>query len=496
MTKDAQVKGLFSAMSQNKCLSKAALKADMSEQTARKYLRLGSLPSENKPLHDWPTREDPFKEAWEEIEGLLSREPGLQAKTVFEHLQRKYPGVFPVGRLRTLQRRFRRWRATHGEGQEVFFPQDHHPGILCASDFTDMTALAVTLLGQPFKHMVYHFVLTYSNWEDATLCFSESFESLSRGLQNALWRCGGCPEKHRTDSLTAAVNNLTEDKDFTARYQGLLSHYRMQGHHTNPGHGNENGDVELRHRRFKETVDQALMIRGNRDFASREAYESFLRILLDRLNRDRAAKYLEEQSLFHPLPHCRLVDYREILKVPVTCHSTVRILRNVYSVHSRLIGYHVTARVHHERIDVFNGSDCVVTLPRLQGRGQHRINYRHVIDWLVRKPGAFAQYKYHSDLFPTSHFRIAYDMLCKEAPARASKEYLAILYHAAMESETLVNEALQQIIREGRVPEICEVKALVLILGQTGMPTFHEPDISPVSLTDYDRLLLNEEVAQ
>ena len=106
-----------------------------------------------------------------------------------------------------------------GSSKEVFFDQIHRPGQLAASDFTHMNDLHVTLAGEPFDHMIYHFVLTYSNWETATVCFSESFESLSQGLQNALWELEGVPQMHRTDRLSAAVNNLGDRDLFQQRYR-------------------------------------------------------------------------------------------------------------------------------------------------------------------------------------------------------------------------------------------------------------------------------------
>jgi len=90
-----------------------------------------------------------------------------------------------------------------------------------------MDKLGVTIGGVPFDHMVYHFVLTYSNWETGSICFSESFESLSHGLQNALWKLGGVPHRHRTDCLASAVNKETYPEEFTRRYQDLMDHYGL-----------------------------------------------------------------------------------------------------------------------------------------------------------------------------------------------------------------------------------------------------------------------------
>jgi hypothetical protein len=221
MITDAQVRKLRRFLNEQRTLSQAAAKANMDEKTARKYRRLGRPPSELAKPHLWVTRPNPFAEVWPEVCDLLALHPGLQAKTIFADLQRRYPGRFADGQLRTLQRHSRRWRALSGPAKEVFFAQVHEAGRLAASDFKDLSSLGVTIGGQRFDHLVYHFVLTYSNWETVTVCFSESFESLSEGLQNALWELGGVPQRHRTDRLSTAVNNMADSRAFTERYQGL-----------------------------------------------------------------------------------------------------------------------------------------------------------------------------------------------------------------------------------------------------------------------------------
>ena len=163
MTKDAQVTRLRQLLGEGHPLYLAALRAGMDAKTARKYRHAQRLPSESFTPRTWRTRADPFQEVWPEIRDRLALTPGLQAKTLFEDLQRRFPGRFPDSQLRTLQRRIKAWRATEGPPKEVFFDQIHSPGELGASDFTCMNDLQVTLAGQPFDHLVYHFVLTYSN---------------------------------------------------------------------------------------------------------------------------------------------------------------------------------------------------------------------------------------------------------------------------------------------------------------------------------------------
>ena len=220
MVTDQQVRRLMALIPREPTLCLAAAKAGMDEETARKYRRSGQLPSEVQAPHTWRTRPDPFAEVWGEVVLLLEVNPGLQAKTVFEHLQRQYPGRFSDGQLRTLQRRVKVWRATAGPPREVFFPQVHYPSDRCQSDFTCLNDLCVTLGGLPFDHLVYHFVLTYSNWETASICFSESFESLSGGLQQALWELGGVPRTHQTDRLSAAVQDVGAPGDLHRTLSG------------------------------------------------------------------------------------------------------------------------------------------------------------------------------------------------------------------------------------------------------------------------------------
>src|SRR5271170_7118307 len=204
---DAQVKEVRRNLNQKASLLMAAMKAGMDPKTARKYRDLGQLPSEAATPHTWRTRPDPLVEVWPVLAEMLQREPTLQAKTLLEWLQRQYADQDWQPQRRTLERRVRQWKAEHGPAKEVFFSQVHEPGRLGASDFTHMDDLRVTIQGQPFAHMLHHYVLTYSNWEHVTVCFSESFASLSEGWQNAVWELGGVPECQRTDRMTLAVHH-------------------------------------------------------------------------------------------------------------------------------------------------------------------------------------------------------------------------------------------------------------------------------------------------
>jgi len=478
-------------MQTEKSKAVAAAKSGMDEKTARKYISTGKLPSELKKRRTWRTRTDAFAAVWKEIRESLAANPGLEAKTLFEDLQRRQPGTFGDGQLRTLQRRIKYWRAVEGPSREIHFPQEHHPGELAQSDYTHMGEMGITIAGKPFEHLLYHFVLTYSNWETGSICYSESFESLSEGLQGALWELGGVPHAHQTDRLTAAVQQSLHPDEFTQRYRALLGHYGMEGRRTQAASPHENGDIEQRHHRFKRALKQALLLRGSADFTSLERYELFLKELFTGLNSGRRERFLEERPHLQSLPERRLESCKR-LSVRVGPSSTIRANHNVYSVESRLIGEIIEVHLHADHLDLYYGQHCVDTLPRLRGEKRYLINYRHMIDQLERKPGAFDQYRWRDEMFPGSYFRLAYDELkTRHTPQQATKEYLKILRMAARESETAVGAALSELC--GRKPITAGAVAELLQAHQRPVP-YTGVSIDRVDLTAYDRLLVHEEV--
>ena len=493
MVTDKQVKRLFQLMQRENTLSMAATKAGLDEKTARKYLKAKKLPSELQRPRTWRTHDDIFAEVWDEVRGKLELNPGLQAKTLFQDLQRRYIGRFADGQLRTFQRRLKHWRATEGPPKEVFFEQLYRPGERSQSDFTSMNRLGVTIQGEPFDHLIYHFVLPYSNWEAGTLCFSESFEALSEGLQNALWELGSVPLMHQTDRLSTAVNKDTHPEVFTRRYMALLAHYSIEPLRTQAGCPHENGDVEQRHHRFKRAVEQSLMLRASHDFDSREHYQVFLRRLFDGLNAGRQARLTEELKWLRALPARRLESCRAPIEVRVSQGSTIRVLGNTYSVDSRLTGERVKVKLFVEHLEVWYGQRCLHRIERLRGKGRYRINYRHIIDWLVRKPGAFANYRYREDLFPSHRFRMAYDLLRRSRPHRADKDYLRLLHMAARQNEAAVDDVLRYLIDDGQPITPEAVKELVGSVAE--LPSVRDVTIDSVDLSCYDALLSGDGVS-
>lgn len=489
MVTDEQVRLLRKKRMEGMTHEAAGAAAGMSERTARTWQR-GPLPSQTKTPRAYRTREDPFADIWSsEVEPLLvaDEDGALEAKTVFAELERRHPGRFVAGQLRTLQRRFREWRAQRGPHKEVFFPQTHTAGRMGSIDFTNANELRVTIAGAVFAHMFFHMVLPFSGWHFVQLAYSETFEALVRGLQGALFELGGVPERVRMDNLSAATHELKESggRTFTTRFGAVLDHFGLEGSRIQPREAHENGVVERGHGVLKSTLDQALRLRGSREFASIPDYLAFVAMVITRdLHAGRAAKIEEERAALRPLPGTRLPEYTRHT-VEVRKWSTIQILKRTYSVPSRLIGHEIEVRLFADILELRYAGKLIETIPRLRGQDVHRVDYRHVIWSLARKPGAFAQYRYREDLFPSLTFRRAYDALRERRGDRADVEYVRVLHLAASTSEVLVERALEELLASDTRWDYVSVKALAHPETPT-IPVVHvgEPDLGA-----YDELL-------
>lgn len=471
----------------------AALRAGMHRNTARKYLRSGKLPSESSARRTWRTREDPFAADWPEVAGKLEDAPGLEAKALFEDLMRRHPERYHPGQLRTFQRRVKQWRAQWGPDKEVFFPQAHRPGEAMQTDFTSGKGLGVTIGAEPFDHLLCQSVLPYSNWQSVTVCVSESLLALRRGVQTALFELGRVPRDHQTDNTTAATHDLrTGKRGFNEEYRDLMDHLGMEPRTIGIGESHQNGDVEAANGALKRCLEQHLLLRGHRDFESVAAYEAWIREVVASSNDLRSKRVEEELAAMNPLTVRRLPEL-ERHRVRVSSNSTIRVKKNTYSVPSRLKGEQVEVHRDERELAVYYGGRCQLRVERLRGEGKHRINYRHIIWSLVKKPWAFPRYRYREELFPRQVFRQAYDRL-REAldERRADLEYLRVLHLAAATMESDVAAALELLLAEGTVPGLDEVRALV---------SNREPEVPTmkplrVDLGAYDRLLGQTPVAQ
>ena len=443
----------------------AAAMAGMSVRSARKW-QSGPLPSETSQDRWWRTRPDPFDGIWEEeIEPLLQGDPAgkLKATTIIEWLEERHPGRFSASQLRTLQRRLQDWRALNGPDQEVYFPQEHPPGREAQFDFTHCNALGVTVAGRIYPHQLFQMILSHSGWRYAEVATGETFLALQQGLQAALWTLGGVPVSRSGAQRQYVCRHPRDAPQPRPRtkdnYAALLDHYGLRSTRINRGQSHENGVAEQGHYRLKDDVDQALILRGSRDSHTADDYAGFVQQMVEKRNRLVRGKLEQEMACLRPLPPAPLPEYVNY-QSKVRKWSTIQVAGHSYSVPSRLIGKEVQIRLYSDRVEVYYKGHLVEGMARVRGEGEANVNYRHVIGSLVRKPGAFARYRFREQLFPTMPFRLAYDALREWRGERADVEYVRILHLAATTMEATVDSALSLLLEAGEPFDYTQVRDL------------------------------------
>ena len=468
----------------------AAVKANIkSRKTVARYERLGQLPSELKQARLYRTRADPFEEDWPEVERMLQAAPELEAKTLFEWLCEQRPGKYQAGQLRTLQRRVRDWRALH-QNQVAILEQVHHPGEVIQTDGTWLTELGVSIAGEAFKHILIHCVLPYSNWEWGAVAQSESLLALQRGLESSLFKVGYVPQYHQTDNVSAATYQVRGApggrRAYNQGYLALLNHFGLKPRTIQVGCPEQNGDIESAHGHLKRALEQHLLLRGSRNFARLAEYEQFIEQVMTQRNQQRLKRLNEELVVMNPLTAQPLGAYQQ-LRVKVNRSSLIRVQHNAYSVPTSLIGQQVTVRIYEWHLEVYYRQRQVETMPRLVGQNKHRINYRHIIDSLVRKPGGFRNYRYREALFPSLVFRQAWDQLnLWYSPRKADLSYLRIVQLAARRLESEVATALCLLLTHSTRWNEIDVEQLLQPDKPISVPALSLP---VVNLAQYDTLL-------
>jgi len=486
---DCQMR-LYMSLRQAETARVAAAKAGFSAASAYRIEQDPRLPSQKQAARS-RRRPDPLAAVWErEIVPMLAGAPGLRAVAIFEEMRRRHPEI-GAGVRRTVERRIRTWRALNGAERDVIFRQEHPPGRLGLSDFTDMRDLRISIVGVPLDHRLYHFRLAFSGWEHGHVILGgESFVALAEGLQNALWALGGAPLQHRSDSLSAAFRNLDRDacEDLTRRYEAMCAHYRMTPTRNNPGLAHENGAIESPHGHLKQALADALLLRGSRDFETLEAYRRFLDEIVGRRNARLAKRIDLERPSLQPLPARRTTDYEET-SVTVTTTSGFILKKVFYSVPSRLIGHRLRVRLYDDRLECFLGSTALMTLRRgrpQQGKHGHVVDYRHVIHALRRKPMALLNLVYRDQLFPRRAYRGAFEaLLAADSEKRACRTMvglLALAHERACEAELAA--ALDAELEAGRLPDLDTLRRR--FAPDPG--TIPEIIVAPTPLRLYDEL--------
>ena len=414
----------------------AAAKADISERSGRNIEHGRRKDPKQTPRH-WRTRTNPLEAVWQsELVPMLEGSPGLQPITLLEYLQAKQPEQYPDSILRTLQRRVKAWRAKYGPEKEVIFMQTHEAGRQGLSDFTHLNETTITVAGQAYPHLLYHFRLAFSHWSHMKVIEGgESYTALAEGLQEALQRLGGAPKEHRTDSLSAAFKNISPaaQEDITARYNAFCQTYNMQATRNNRGVAHENGSVESAHGHLKRRIKQALLLRGSHDFKDVGAYQAFIDTVVQQHNRRNAKAIQIEREALQSLSVDPGVDYTQLSAV-VSCASTIEIKRVLYTVPSRLQGETLQVRLYHDRLACYLGQHAIVMLKRVHPSGNHRarqVDYRHVIGSLVKKPQAFRYSRLREDLLPNAQYRFIWSSVDRAMPPKRACKFMVGLLHLA-----------------------------------------------------------------
>lgn len=475
-------------------ITACARKCKMDRKTVSSILNQEQPPATREP-RTYRTRKDPLAPFWAEIESLLKQDPKLKAYILLEEMRHRHPESFSATWQRTLERRVNIWKVEQQVEQEVFFDQDHEPGDVLAVDFSNMNELGVMIANQRFDHLIFHGVLTYSNWEYAEVCQSESFEALAGGIQRCFQAIGGVTLRLRTDSLSAAVNNLSTDRHFRANYKRLLNHFQVNPHRINVGAPEENGDCESSHGHFKDYIDQRLRLRGDRSFESLVEYKAFLSECVKARNVSREDQFREEQSTLATLPANDFPCYTQ-LDCTVSRNSVITVKQNRYSVPSCFIGRRVNVRVHADQVELWYASKKQLAMPRMIGKAQEFIDFRHVIDSLVRKPGAFAHYRYREHMYPSIEFRKLYDKLVERLnePVGTSV-YLHVLQCAKQEGLAAAESIAQKMIAmDSALTKKSALAMLKDIQSSAVSSAIEDCEVEMPDLDDYDSLLKHKEV--
>ena len=431
----------------------AAMKAGMHRETARRYLAARMSPREMGKPRTWRTREDPLDAIWPQAEAFLHESPEIEAKALFEHLLAEHPNPELQGALRTFQRRVRRFREQHGPEKDVVLAQHHEPGKVMQLDWTHAEELGVTIQGRAFPHLLCHAVLPYSNWEWAIVCHSESLLSLKAGAQSAFWALGGVTALLQTDHSSTATHQLKRGeaaRGFNTEYLALCAHLGVAPRTIAVACPDQNGDVEAAQGTLKRRLKNHLALRRSRDFASEADYGAFVAAVCAGANLLRSKRVAEELEKLRPLPATRYPQTEEHA-LRVSSLSTVRIKGAAYSVPSRLIGARVKAHVSETEVSIRHEGIEQVRCPRLSPRCQ-RIDFRHVIGALQRKPGGFAGYIYREEMFPAPVCGQAWERLHQLESRQADARYIAVLALAAEHGVDRIGTALAALLRENQPP--------------------------------------------
>lgn len=467
---DAQ-KAHYWQLRSNMNVTLASHKAGFSKSSGYLLEKAGSDPQPEPPPRERRVPDALFG-YWETVGvPLLEANPGLRAVSVLKEMQRLYPEITDK-KLRTVQRRAREWRDDRKSRRSACFPREHPPGREAQVDFTRMAG--ITVAGRAHCHILFQYRLVASGWVHLEVVEGgESFRALATGIDNAIWQSGGVPEAVCTDNLSAAYRNRQRGAgDETFLFADLCSHYGMAPRRTNPASPNENGAVESSNRHRCDEIEDALALRGSRDFASAEEYRQFIGLVAEAHNLRRSARFEAEQPRLGDLPSRRYMDFED-RRVTVDPFGGFRLKGVRYILPAEARRGKLTARIRFDRIEVFRGGKRLLALPRgrseADGGSGWVVDFRHVLDDLAVKPRALLDLAYLNDLFPDPAFLETFQRARQCMPdLEACRLAIALLELArARDCDRKLARLLRESLDRGELPNL---DALTAQTGRLDMP--------------------------
>ena len=406
----------------------------ISRRSVIRYLKQGKIPKYSRPNKS--NRPDPMENFYQIASDKIESNPKILLTDLYDYLC----GLGYTGSERTLRRKTRDQRRQL-KAKEVYFQREVKPGEIMEGDFTE---LYLEIGGKRRKVYLWVTSLPYSNSYYATAYYNCTFECFADGSVNAFNEFGGIAQKYRLDNMSPAVSKILSGKDrvVTQRYKDFQDHYGFMQDFCNPAKGNEKGNVESNIGHFKKRLLSQIALH-QLTFTYIDALREYVWSFCKERNNTAQIKPRFEQEGLQSLPSQRFKPFRTTV-VKISRYSLFNLDRtgHQYSVPSQYIGLSLEARVYYDRIEVVQADQVVAQHKRLHGRCGHvSIQLEHVIDGLIRKPGAMKDWKHRDVLFDRPAWRRFYEL--QKSQGRSDKEFLSCLRLIKQHGRSLVTLAME-----------------------------------------------------
>lgn len=400
---------------EGKTQEEIANQLSISRRSIIRYLKSGKIPVYKR--ENAATRADPMLDFFDDAKKCLESNPGILLSELFEYLKRKgYKGS-----LRSMRRKTSDLR-NKLKNKEVYFQRVPKAGEVMEGDFTE---LQIIIGG--FQKKVYLWItsLPYSNFYFATPYFNCTFECFAEGSVNAFNEFNGVAKKYRLDNLSPAVTKILNGKErlVTQRFAQFQTHYSFAQDFCNPARGNEKGNIEANNKHFKNKLKSIISLE-KLTFISLESFKVFIWKLCREHNQSEVIKRKFKEENLNLLPDLPFKSFRtEIVRISKYSLFSLGTSGHMYSVPSNYIGLSLEVRVYPNLVEVIDLEKVVCIHKRLSGlKGLVSINIEHVIEGLLRKPGAFKDWKYREVVFERPVWKSFYQKLLDSG--KEEKEYL------------------------------------------------------------------------